>query len=406
MSVARFFDPDVATPIGIARLSKLAFDGADLRPLWRGLLDRFVDGGKDAAALMDLATLEQFFGNIEGGIAHQRAALRLERLYRSPCAAAAPALRLLALAAPGDIGTNTPLEFLTEGSAIALYTLYVVPSLGLPEKLPEFDLAIVAVGESDENRDVLVEIERLTAGWRQPVLNRPAGVARLSRERLWRLLQGIPGLIVPPTARVDRDELDRVVQGNTDPAEILPKSDFPLIVRPVDSHAGRGLAKLADRQALAPYLAARTESRFFLSPFIDYASADGFFRKYRVAFVDSVPFACHMATADQWMIYYLNAGMRESAWKRAEEARFMAEFDADFARRHGAALGEIAARVELDYFAIDCAETPDGRLLLFEADIAMIVHAMDPPDIFPYKAPQMRKVFEAFRALLRRRATS
>jgi len=32
----------------------------------------------------------------------------------------------------------------------------------------------------------------------------------------------------------------------------------------------------------------------------------------------------------------------------------------------------------------------------------MIVHAMDPPALFPYKAPQMRKVFAAFQALLRR----
>jgi len=29
---------------------------------------------------------------------------------------------------------------------------------------------------------------------------------------------------------------------------------------------------------------------------------------------------------------------------------------------------------------------------------------MDPPEIFPYKAPQMRKVFEAFAAMLHRRA--
>ena len=55
----------------------------------------------------------------------------------------------------------------------------------------------------------------------------------------------------------------------------------------------------------------------------------------------------------------------------------------------------------LDYFAIDCGELPDGSLLLFEADVAMIVHAMDPPDMFPYKAPQMRKVFAAFTAMLR-----
>jgi hypothetical protein len=111
-----------------------------------------------------------------------------------------------------------------------------------------------------------------------------------------------------------------------------------------------------------------------------------------------------MAVADQWMIYYLNANMKESAAKRAEEAQFMAGFDDDFAQRHRAALTEIAQRIGLDYFGIDCAESADGKLLLFEADIAMIVHAMDDPAIFPYKVPQMRKVFDAFGAMLRQRS--
>jgi hypothetical protein len=37
---------------------------------------------------------------------------------------------------------------------------------------------------------------------------------------------------------------------------------------------------------------------------------------------------------------------------------------------------------------------------MFEADNAAIVHNMDPPDVFPYKAPQMRKIFDAFVAML------
>ena len=61
-------------------------------------------------------------------------------------------------------------------------------------------------------------------------------------------------------------------------------------------------------------------------------------------------------------------------------------------------------RIGLDYFTVDCAETEDGDLLMFEADNTAIVHDMDPPDIFPYKAPQMRKVFDAFAAMLCRRA--
>jgi hypothetical protein len=49
---------------------------------------------------------------------------------------------------------------------------------------------------------------------------------------------------------------------------------------------------------------------------------------------------------------------------------------------------------------IDCAETQDGELLIFEVDSNMVVHAFDPVDVYPYKQPQMQKVFAAFRAML------
>ena len=59
----------------------------------------------------------------------------------------------------------------------------------------------------------------------------------------------------------------------------------------------------------------------------------------------------------------------------------------------------------LDYFAIDCAECPNGSLLLFEADVAMIVHDMDPVDMFPYKKPAMKRLLGAFwQALEKRKA--
>jgi len=37
---------------------------------------------------------------------------------------------------------------------------------------------------------------------------------------------------------------------------------------------------------------------------------------------------------------------------------------------------------------------------LFEADSRGWVHSVDPPDIFPYKAMHMKKVFEAFQMLV------
>ena len=72
------------------------------------------------------------------------------------------------------------------------------------------------------------------------------------------------------------------------------------------------------------------------------------------------------------------------------------------ATRH--ALDEMSRRVGLDYFIVDCAENQNGELLVFEADNTAVVHNMDPPAVFPYKPPQMRKIFAAFTAMLSRHA--
>jgi len=110
-----------------------------------------------------------------------------------------------------------------------------------------------------------------------------------------------------------------------------------------------------------------------------------------------------MAIGDHWMVHYLNAGMAENADKRAEEAAAMANFNG-FIARHGETLKGLHKRLGLDYFAIDCAELADGRLLMFEADVSMIVHALDPEELYPYKRPHMGKVFAAFEAMLRAKA--
>jgi hypothetical protein len=79
------------------------------------------------------------------------------------------------------------------------------------------------------------------------------------------------------------------------------------------------------------------------------------------------------------------------------------DFDEGFAFRHAAALRALCEHLGLDYFAIDCAETSDGKLLLLDVDVAMIVHSMDPPQLFPHRPAQMRRVRDAFRAMLRRK---
>src|SRR3978361_855175 len=125
--------------IGFARLTTMAFGGADLRPLRDQLLSKVAEGTAGAGEGLDLSLITQLLGNKQVGVAIQAEVLAFHQLYRSPCAVEKPKLRVLALAAAIDMGGNTPIEFLLEGSGIELQTLYVVDGVELPMPLPGTD---------------------------------------------------------------------------------------------------------------------------------------------------------------------------------------------------------------------------------------------------------------------------
>ncbi len=389
--------------LGLAPFLRMSIAGADLLPLSQELLASAGRDAADANLWMNLSTVMLCLGHRDAGLAIQAQALEMKRVYHLAGSQQPAKLRLLMVMVPGDLAANTPLECLLENTDIDLELCYLSPDPAVDLAVPEHDVLIVAVSESDENRELLASLERSLADWPKPVINAPQHIPTTGRALASTLLQGVPGLLIPPTLRATRPQLEAIAAGKATLPELFDGCTFPIILRPVGSHAGRDLAKISGRDEVAAYLSRVAEPELYLSRFIDYSSADGLFRKMRVALIDGVPFACHMAVSTNWMIHYVNAGMYEEAWKREEEAFFMEHF-ADFAARHASALGGISSRTKLDYVCIDCAETPDGQLLVFEIDHAMVVHAMDPEHQFPYKQPHMEKVKAAFRDLLFRAA--
>ena len=381
--------------LGVAHLTRLAFRGDDLYPLWTEMMDRVTDDAVGSGLGMDLSVIAQLRGDKATGLAIQRDSLQLHQVFSTGARPSGSTLRVLALATASDIGANTPLDFLIADQDIALATLYLGPGVPTPARLPAHDVAIVVTPSSQDGEQALAVIEKIAESWPVPLLNRPAQIRELERDRLYRNLAGIPGLVVPPTLRATRDNLKSV-----------PGVQFPLIVRPLGSHAGFGLARLDDAPALRDYLEQRGEEEFFVSPFVDYSGTDGLFRKYRIAMIDGRPFPVHMAVAEEWKVWYLNADMALNVAHRTEEAQFMRLFDEAFGRRHARALAGLAERLGLDYFLIDCAQTKDGALLIFEADHCAIVHDMDPVNVYPYKPGAMKTLFDAFGGMLRRRAAT
>ncbi len=391
--------------IGLAAIARLGFSGGDLQPLWRSLVNRATTDFSDVGALLDLSVIELIAGRRDNRLAFQAQALSTQRLYRlAPAVETAKPLRLLAFMAAGDFMANTPVEFLLEGSSVRLDILYVLQGQPLPAFIPEHDVAFVAIAESEENRTLLEEMRAIAATWPTPIVNAPHLIARLTRDGAFALLRDAPGLSMPANVRVRRAQLHDIALYGQPIEGTLPDCRFPIIARPVGSHGGAGLQKLAGPADLKTYLEARKEAEFYVAPFIDYRSGDELYRKYRVALIDGRAYGCHLAISRHWMVHYLNADMRDNPVNRAEESRFLTRFDEDFGLRHSAALAAIGKRTALDYALIDCAETADGQLLLFEIGTAMIVHSMDPAELFPYKKAAMAKVFAAFIDMLRAKA--
>ncbi|MDB5373135.1 MAG: hypothetical protein JWP04_1777 [Belnapia sp.] len=339
----------------------------------------------------------QVLGEPEVAVANLAEALRQQPLTSrySP----QPRRRVLALAAPGDFQANLPLGALLDAVDIELHTLWLTDveavlrdPIAWCGPLPDFDCIFITIAEDVRHRRLLEAADLLAAALGGPVINRGSRIAALSRLGVAELLQGLPDAVVPAQRLLARAALD-------DAAALA----WPSIIRPEESHAGRGLARLADPAALRSYLAGNATTHYYLAPFIDYRSADGYWRKYRIIFVDGRPFPYHMAIHDDWTIWYYNSRMDLDPWKRREEAAFLADLAAVFPAPALRALEAIGARSGLDYVGLDCGLMPDGRLLVFEVETGMIVHGWDRPSLYPYKRASVQAIITAVEAMLDRR---
>ena len=386
--------------MGLARLMTGYYQRHDMDSVAQTLLLRCQQNYSDTNALLDLNTLLQLRGDLPTALHLQNEAFKNQQAYTLNPDHKRSDIKVLALMAAGELLTNTPFEFLALGAGIELTLLYIDVDGHLPEPLPKHDVAIVAVCELDKNHAVLSVIEQLIKQWPRPVLNPPRRIMQMSRDINSLALQQQAGIEMPATFRINREQLMRLTEGERTVAQLFDYAAYPLIIRPLDSHAGLGLQRVDDAEAVATYLQEHDNKHFFVSPFYDYADADGLYRKFRIVLMAGKPYLAHMAISENWMVHYLNAGMTESAHKRDIEAEQMLQFEQQFAQKHAKALNTIHAKVGTDYFALDCSETAEGKLLIFEVGTSMLVHDMDSHSLFAYKAAQMQHIFNGFREFL------
>lgn len=345
--------------------------------------------GDSLASHLALYELLQIAGAREEALEHQRKALATTHLFSH--VAPNEQRRVLCLCAPGDWQANIPVDFLFDLQTTTVHKLYLVGEASLQNaRLPEYDVMWNIIAESPSSVNALAIANYLMRSQNKPALNAPARVMATARPMLSQTL-ATTGAVVPALAMIERVPL---ALGS------IGEMRFPLIVRPVGSHAGHGLERIDESKQLDAYVLRHPASHYFVSPFVDYASADGYYRKYRIVFVDGVPYPVHLAISPDWMIHYYNAPMDEHQWMRDEEARFLEDPRSAFDGPRFETLVRIGAAVALEYFGIDCSIDRDGNVLMFEADAAMLVHTSDPADVYPYKQQYIPRIYRAVERMI------
>jgi glutathione synthase/RimK-type ligase-like ATP-grasp enzyme len=350
---------------------------------------------RDAESLYWIGGIRQQQGDAAAAQSAYASAAQIQPLIRKRAVKSPADFRVLALYAP--FGGNTPMEYLFKDVSYDTDTLALFDS-GKPDvsALGSFDLVVNLISDADQSEAVLPLAASLAAQLGKPVINDPGRISHTTRDAITELLSEIPGCRTPNILRLpgDKDVSAIVLE-----AELL--FSFPLLVRPAGTHGGDDFEKCADAAALAEFLTPRNGDHYLIQ-FIDYASADGHFRKYRFIFVGEKVMPYHLCIGNDWKVHHVSTDMANQPWMQQEEAAFLANPGAVFSPTHYQTLNAIRERIGLDYFGIDCALDREGNLVVFEVNASMLVHARN--EGFLYKDAYVRAIKDAFDAMLHERA--
>jgi hypothetical protein len=266
---------------------------------------------------------------------------------------------------------------------------------GRQADLTGYRILLNLITEPEANVKVLDNLKKALRGVPGRVINRPEAVLRSTRDQVSRLLAGVPGLIVPKAVRLQGSRPDLA-------AKALERAGIaaPIILRQTGTHAGK-IVGLFDTIDAA--VAALTPGEHIATKFIDFASADGLYRKYRVYFIGERVILRHMVVSDNWNVH-VRERTRFMAYhpELVAEEKALFEMDDPFSAGVHDVFRHVRDRMPLDFFGMDFGFAPDGRLVLFEANATMSFFPLWPTQDpqFSYLTKCLDPAADAFRELL------
>ena len=237
---------------------------------------------------------------------------------------------------------------------------------------PDFVINNNANGERVLGERNLSGLIALVDGFGVPVINHPSKIVQTTRDALAKLLDDLPGVVVPKTLRFSSvgKKSDELVY------EIEDQCGYPLITRTLASQEGKGMTKVDSRDALIKVLSSGLPGKFYVTEFVDRRRGNEFFRKIRAAIVKDDILIVRVDYHTHWNVHGRKAAERvpfylEHAHVLDEEKRIIKDPEAGLGRSAMQSLREIRDRIPLDVFGMDFDVDADGQMVFYEANATM-----------------------------------
>ncbi len=281
---------------------------------------------------------------------------------------------------------------------VPYHRLQVTPNIFKQNRIPElaqYRCLVNLITEPEGNDKVLSNIGRLLRAASGKVLNRPEAVLQSTRDQVARRLSDLPGLRVPRVARM-RPANSAGLRQAIDRAGL----SYPIILRQAGSHTGHIVGLIDSADQIPDGLARGAD--YLATEFVDFRSADGLYRKYRVFFIGQRIVFRHLIGSDGWNIH-----AKDRRRFMIERPELLVEEKLLFERPEGAfsdavidTLRAVRERIKLDFFGMDFALLSDGQLLLFEANASMNFFPFMAEPEFAYVQQCWEPARRAFREML------
>ena len=236
---------------------------------------------------------------------------------------------------------------------------------GIRWDLHKFDLVINNVTDPDQNPKCLAVLRKLERDYGASFLNSPRHIAQIGRDRVAAIATSIPGILAPQTLRLIKEDEGAIVR-----ATKAAGFRWPGILRQVGEHGGASLQIVRNAEETAARRNPREQH--YLTEFANFRSRDGLYRKVRFFVIGGEVLLRSMVTGKKWNLHgHDRSDILPGVDAAAEEKRFCDHFTEGRFSRIERSLLELASKLKLDYFGVDCALLSSEKILLFEANPTM-----------------------------------